>query len=67
MSAVTPVGREVGAGTAALPEKIEDVEIAPDSPSTESDTKLERTVSQSSRVSFDQYIGVTKIEALCKF
>jgi hypothetical protein len=66
MSAVTPVGREVGSGAAVLPEKVDDIEIAPESPSTESDTKLERTESNSSRVSFQQYIGVTKIEALCK-
>lgn len=66
MSAVTSVGREVGAGSAVLPEKVDDVEFAPESPSTESDTKLERTVSNSSRRSFQQYIGVTKIEALCK-
>lgn len=67
MSAVTPVGREVGAGSAALPEKVGDIENIPDSPSSESDdNKLGRTESNTSRVSFEQYIGVTKIEALCK-
>ncbi|EJT47844.1 hypothetical protein A1Q1_03305 [Trichosporon asahii var. asahii CBS 2479] len=58
MSAVTPVGREVGSGAAVLPEKVDDIEIAPESPSTESDAKLERTESNSSRVSFQQYIDL---------
>lgn len=71
MSAVASVGRDAGPAAAAHPEKVGDIENAPesgpDSPGSEADDlKLHTTASRSSQVSYEQYIGVTKIEALCE-